>query len=192
MKCFQTYPTARTVARGLGLSVGCFKAACMHHEQLGREGSDVRATAKIVRSKCDSSHSRDFNARVSASTGISGWRRICVIRRCIKVQKPQLEWCYLVNGMLEIPWFISCSSHEVQSLDAQEYARSLVINQSDRSWIRNSFCKEEQNWRLVSNYFVIVLFYIRNKYFIYYFHKHQLAITLHQYYNFLVNNINVM
>ena len=59
----------------------------MHHEQLGHEGSDVRAAAKIVRSKCDSSHSRDFNARVSASTGISGWRRICVIRRCIKVQK---------------------------------------------------------------------------------------------------------
>lgn len=134
MKCFQTYSTARNrrAAHGLGLSVGRFIAASMHHEQLGREGSDVRAAAKIVRSKCDSSHSRDFNARVSASTGISGWQRICVIRRYQSTKTTIGAVLFGERGVRDTMIRVVFKSWGAVSLDAQEYARSLVINQSDR------------------------------------------------------------
>lgn len=104
--------------RGLGLSFGPFRNR-LHAPRAARSlgGSDVRGAAKIVRPECDSSHSRDFNAPVSASTGISGWRRICVTRRS---QRPQLERRCSANGTSKI--HDSCRVQVAVSLGAQEHA----------------------------------------------------------------------
>lgn len=85
-------PSILNSCRCLGLSIGPFRNR-LHAPRAARPlgGSDVREATKIVRPECDSSHSRDFNAPVSASTGISSWRHICVTRRSQRPQRPQLE-----------------------------------------------------------------------------------------------------